>query len=156
MKQLWNARAGPVRNRTPKEAQKRAHQSKLGQCASPSSGGVRAYLIGRLPRAHRKLKHNPKVTALSDEALEVLGKMGQPQIAEQQGIYRGKVEASILSLPIDAERPLTRLDINKKLASDYPVSEVGHALDRLVRSGEVASSRIYVSKRGYSTVYQSA
>lgn len=102
----------------------------------------------------RKLKTQPKPVALSDqEALEVLEKMGKPQLEEQQAIFHSKVESAILSLLIDTKHPLSKLDINRKLSSAYPVSEVSRALTRLARDSAIRSNRIYRKKQGYSTVY---
>jgi len=50
-------------------------------------------------------------------------------------------------------RPLSKLDINRKLSSDYPVSEVGRALTRLTRESNIKSNRINRRKQGYCAGY---
>jgi len=99
-------------------------------------------------------QQQPRAEPLSDEeALEVLQKMDKPQIGEQQQIYHNKIESAILSLMIDSKHSLTRLEINHKLRSDFPVTEVSKALDRLVRIGELRSYQRmhkYVRDRYYS------
>jgi Fe2+ or Zn2+ uptake regulation protein len=65
--------------------------------------------------------------------------MNEPQAQERHEIYHSKVEANILTLLIDAHGPLSRLEVTRKLRSDYPMVGVSKALDRLVRLGELSS-----------------
>jgi hypothetical protein len=89
----------------------------------------------------RKIVQQPPKRLSDEEALAVLEKMGKPQIEEQVATYRSKVEAAIMALFIDSKRSLSKLDINKKLSSDYPVREVSNALDRLVHDGYLHSEQ---------------
>jgi hypothetical protein len=88
----------------------------------------------------RKLTKQPKLVGLSDEdALAVLEKLSKPDAEEQQQVYHSKVESAILAALIGAKQPLTRIELNRKIASDFPVSQVSSALSRLVRRGELSS-----------------
>ena len=89
----------------------------------------------------RKIVQQPPKRLSDEEALAVLEKMEKPQIAEQQSTYRNKVEAVIMSLMMDVKRPMSKLDINRKLSSDFPVREVSNALDRLVHDGLLHSEQ---------------
>jgi hypothetical protein len=129
-------------------AQDWAAYAKTGYAGKPFPGYVPKALVpaGRtdLPAGFvvgwRKLKTQPKLTPLSDEdALHELQELSEPEPGEALEIYHSKVESGILSLMIDAKQPLSRLEITRKLRSDYPVTEVARALDRLVRLGELSS-----------------
>ena len=101
----------------------------------------------------RKIVVQPPRRLSDEEALAVLEKMEKPQIAEKQSTYRNKVESAIIALMIDAKRPMSKLDINRKLDSDFPVREVSSALTRLARGGELSPNRVYRPKQGYRTLY---
>jgi len=79
--------------------------------------------------------------------------MDKPQIAEQQSTYRNKIESAIMSLVRDAKHPLSKLQITRKLSSDFPVREVSRALDALVHDAYLRSEqrmKSYVRERYYS------
>jgi hypothetical protein len=119
----------------------------------------------------RKRAFVDKLVALPDkEALEALRSFGQQreQLANQKllndalaaaveepAIYRNKVEAAILALFIGAKHSstLNRIDINRKLSSDFPLSDVSRILTKLVKEGLVVSNRVYQKGKGYTTVY---
>jgi len=89
----------------------------------------------------RKIVQQPPKRLSDEEALAVLEKMGKPQVEEQVATYRNKVEAAIMALFIDSKQSLSKLDINRKLSSDYPVREVSNAPDRLVQDGYLHSEQ---------------
>jgi len=101
----------------------------------------------------RKVKQSAPSRLSDEEALKVLERMDKPQIAEQQSTYRNKIESAIMSLVRDAKHPLSKLQITRKLSSDFPVREVSRALDALVHDAYLRSEqrmKSYVRERYYS------
>jgi len=122
------------------------------------SGGYRGFPSGFVV-GWRKIKQKAPERLTDEEALKVLERMDKPQVAEQQSTYRNKVESAIMTLMLDAKQPLSKLQITRKLSSDFPVREVSRALDSLVHDSYLRSEqrmKNYARERYYSLTDRTA